>query len=273
MYLSEGFDAFLPKPVNPEKLEQMILRLLPRDLLKFEAPEEGIGALSDRSALSGQGRGTGAALSDGELPMVDGIDWSYGLMHLPDKELLLDTVKDFYKAIPVEADALEKFYAGRNEDRAMLDQYRIKVHSMKSAANLIGAIVLGGMARVLENAARNADIQTIEALHDIFIREWRSYREGLRECLGIEELEEKALADKREIEDTTIICSYLKILSEAFEEMDMDEMDQMMQNLEEYRYPDELQKQIEGLSVLVTNLDLDAALPLIEEILQQINEI
>ena len=47
MYLAEGFDAFLPKPINPEKLEQMILRLLPRELLQFDAEEEESQESSD----------------------------------------------------------------------------------------------------------------------------------------------------------------------------------------------------------------------------------
>ena len=43
MYLTEGFDAFLPKPINPEKLEQMILKLLPRDLLRFDVEAQNGG--------------------------------------------------------------------------------------------------------------------------------------------------------------------------------------------------------------------------------------
>ncbi|MBO5228644.1 MAG: response regulator, partial [Lachnospiraceae bacterium] len=168
MYLREGFDAFLPKHINPDKLEQMILRLLPRHLLKFDA--EGT---DDVEVLVEQRAAAKAVPDADELPMIDGIDWSYGLMHLPDKELLMETVSDFYKALNVEADSLEGFYRECKDSTEALNQYRIKVHAMKSSANLIGAIVLGGMAKVLENAARDGNIEVIDALHDIFIKEWR----------------------------------------------------------------------------------------------------
>ena len=36
-------------------------------------------------------------------------------------------------------------------------------------------IVLGGMAKVLHNAAKDADINTIVRLHSVFIREWLGY--------------------------------------------------------------------------------------------------
>lgn len=278
MYLAEGFDAFLPKPINPEKLEQMILRLLPRDLLKFEVLSEDGGiedgeiVLQSQQSSSGIGKRIANSTVDvSDIPMVDGIDWSYGLMHLPDKELLMDTVKDFHKAIDVEADALEKFYAESKEPSNNLDHYRIKVHSMKSSANLIGATVLGGMAKLLENAARDGNIEVIESLHDIFIKEWRSYKQSLKECLGMDNVLEEALEqNKKEIEDYTILLAYLEILRNAFEEMDIDEMDQMIVNLEEYAYPADIQSNIEKLSVLVTNMAVEEAEPLIEEIMEQL---
>ena len=268
MYLSEGFDAFLPKPINPEKLEQMILRLLPRDLLKFEVIEEESTAGTRNSMQDGMS--DGGRWDASELPIVEGIDWSYGMLHLPEKQLLLDTVQDFYKAIELEAETLDKFYQEAQASAEAWNQYRIKVHAMKSSANMIGATVLGGMAKLLENAARDGDTEVIHRLHGIFLKEWYSAKEALRECPGIgtEETEE----DKKEIEDYTVIIAYLGLLKEAFEEMDLDEMDQMMANLEEYAYPEGIQKNIERLSVLVTNLDGGEAELVMQIIEKQLKE-
>ena len=58
----------------------------------------------------------------------------------------------------------------------MVTLYRIKVHSMKSSANLIGATVIGGMAKLLEDAARRGDLTYIANLHPMFNKEWRSYK-------------------------------------------------------------------------------------------------
>ena len=262
MYLSEGFDAFLPKPINPDKLEQMILRLLPRDLLLFDIEEGGDEKTSEMQTEE-------IYQEEEELPMVDGVDWSYGFMHLPDRELLMNTVEDFYKAIDVEADLLERFYVESKQNPEMLDQYRIKVHSMKSSANLIGATMLGGMAKLLENAARNADINVIDALNEIFLKEWRSYKEKLKECVDAGHSDEEQI-EKVEVEDYTIILAYLEMLRIAMEEMDIDAMDQTMESLEKYHYPPEIQTSIEHLDVLVTNMDSEQANILIEQLVNQV---
>lgn len=260
MYLAEGFDAFLSKPINPEKLEQMILRLLPRELLVFDVEEDGIERQRETLAETGE-----------ELPLVDGVDWSYGLLHLSDRELLLDTVSDFYKSIEMEADALEGFYLGMKKETAgedtepFLEQYRIKVHSMKSSANLIGAIVLGGMAKLLENAARNRDMERIEKFTPVFLKEWRSYKEKLKECVRIP-------GEKVIEEDHNVILAYLEMLRVAMEELDIDGMDRSMEELEKFVYPADIQTKVEHLSVFVTDMDSDQALPLIRELMEQLKE-
>ncbi|MGN0140827.1 MAG: ATP-binding protein [Roseburia sp.] len=268
MYLSEGFDAFLSKPINPEKLEQMILLMLPRELLAFHTEENGdAGEKTDNGTVKTETMSCPAEISDDKLPMVDGVDWSYGLLHLPDQELLLETVSDFYKSIDTEADCLENFYhgleAGDNPD--MLRQYRIKVHAMKGSANLIGATVLGGMAKMLENAAKDANIKMIDALTAIFLEEWRSYKDKLKECVP-------DASEKTVIEDYTVVLAYLEMLRIAMMDLDIDGMDRSMGELEQFSYPPAIQTGIERLSVLVSELDSEQAGPLIETLMKQIKE-
>ncbi|MDD6482065.1 MAG: response regulator [Lachnospiraceae bacterium] len=263
MYLAEGFDAFLSKPINPEKLEQMILLMLPRELLKFDVEEE-TGHEEEQMRISSSQK------EEESLPMIEGVDWSYGLLHLPDKELLLDTVSDFYKSLLSEAERLEDFYQEikteqQVSEREALEQYRIKVHSMKSSANMIGALVLGGMAKLLEDAAKNADIERIDSLTPIFLKEWCSYREKLEVCV-------KRPEEKVEEEDDTVILAYFEMLRVAMEELDIDRMDESMEILEKFVYPADIQIKIEELSTLVTNMDSEQALPLIEELMRKIQE-
>ena len=283
MYLREGFDAFLSKPINPEKLEQLVLNLLPKELRKFEVmPEEikkeSIGNISDGKEVSEvfQKEST-------ELPIIDGIDWNYGHIHLPSEELLLETVKDFCKAIPVEAKSLNRFYEGIREEMTMqgaqadfmngkagqnLQQYRIKVHAMKSSANMIGAIVLGGMAKILENAARDGDVETIEKVHGIFLREWLDYKEKLAELVS---QSKSGYEERKGVEDYTIILAYLEMLRQALEELDIDEMDRIMELLNEFHYPEEMQAGMERLNALVVNMESDYAFEEIEELVKQAN--
>jgi len=250
MYLAEGFDAFLSKPINPEKLEQMILRLLPRDLLQFDVePDEAMSEVVHKRK----------PVSDTELPIIEGVDWNYGMLHFPEESMLLETVEDFYKAINIEADALERFYQECKDSPDMLKQYKIKVHSMKSTANLIGIVVLGGMAKILENAAKDGDVARIDALHPIFIEEWRSYREKLEEIIKTEEKEGVLEASSLQPEEIEIILTCLEQLRDAFEETDIDTMDEIMETLNGYQYSAELAERMEKLSVYVIHLEEEQA--------------
>ncbi len=256
MYLGEGFDAFLPKPINPEKLEQMMLRLLPRDLLMFEEEEE-----AEFEPVMVQ------HVEESDFPMVDGVDWSYGRMHLPDRQLFEETVEDFYKAIFVEADNLNEYYKEIGNSVDALQAYRIKVHSMKNSANLIGATVLGGMAKLLENAAKDGELERIHTLHDLFIDEWKGYKEKLKECVRTPQM-----SDKKVVENVGVILSLLESLRDAVQEMEMDEMDSLMAELEGYAYPSDIYSKIENLSVQVLNMDEERAIKQIEELLEIVKE-
>lgn len=287
MYLAEGFDAFLSKPIHPEKLEQMILKLLPRELIQFESEEEvpGEGQESER-LMAEAGVAAGAAAEpleeegDMGLPPIEGIDWGYARVHLPDRELLLATVRDFYKILSSEADSLDGFYQKRHEDTKAVTDYRIKVHSMKSSANLIGAVDLGGMAKQLEYSARDLDLSGMEALHHIFLTEWRAYEEKLRGIAEMEETKKPLLKkDSRKKDDQLnddliensrgeygLIAGYLDQMLAAVEDMDMDGMDEAMAQLESFSYEGEEAALVRQLSAAVTNMDTDRVTELVSQL-------
>ena len=53
-------------------------------------------------------------------------------------------------------------------------------------------------------------------------------------------------------------------------EMDIDGMDANIEKLQAYQYAEEVQSNMEKLSVLVTNMDIDETVSLIEQIAEQI---
>lgn len=269
MYLAEGFDAFLSKPINPEKLEQMILLMLPRDLLVFdvEEPDESQNE-SGMQQTGGTGHGEVADnitdTVEDSLPMIEGIDWDYGLMHLRERELLLDTVIDFYRTIDSEADYLEQCYQEIDTNEEAVNLYRVKVHAMKSSAALIGVMSLSGVAKLLEYAARDGRIDVIRSVTPVFLEEWRSYKEKLKICIPEEE--------KHQIEDVSVIVELLDRLRYAMEDMDIDVSDEMMERLRQYEFSEHMQDIIEELGSAVVNLDSDQAIRLAEELLVQIDK-
>lgn len=257
MYISKGFDGYLSKPVVADKLEEVLKENLPKDLIQAAPEGEGMGG-SDKSDAN--------HMPD-DLPVVDGLDWSFAWLHLPAKDMLEDGVRQFHELIGVHADKLEGFYEELPGEEA-LENYRIQVHGMKSSAATIGIIPLAGMAKILEYAAKDNDIERIRSVHPTFISEWRSYHDKLTGVCGIEALDEAALASLPEA-DYNNVLEWLDELKSAMEDMDVDVADEIVLKLKGYRYKDEIMPLIEQLGGAVADLDEDRVNELADEIIKR----
>jgi len=237
-YLSAGFDDFLSKPIVPDKLEAMIQKLLPKELLQ----------MADKGLKKPPEQNTKVHLE--ELPVVEGLDWNYAWLHLPDMELLEYTVKAFYEQIDSAADCLEQAYK-QIADADFLEQYRIQIHAMKSLAATVGILPLSGIARVLESAAKNGKIDVILSMTTIFLDEWRSYRQKLQGVLGI------GTDTGKQITDYSVIQALVEMVRISMQEMEIDQADKWMTQLREYDYPPEIEQNIKKLAEAVTNLNVE----------------
>ncbi len=242
-YLSAGFDDFLSKPIVPEKLEAMLQIYLPKELL-LTAP------VRTEDALPKQKTDNVRDMVLSELPLVEGLDWDYAWLHLPDKALLEDTVKEFYAQLDTAAQRLEQAYLHLSGE-GQLEQYRIQVHAMKSLAGTVGIVTLFGMARVLEYAARDGKTEAILAMTPVFLEEWRSYRQRLQGVFGI------GVEAEEEVSDYSVIRALVEMVRVSMQEMEFDEADEAAAKLRGYAYPEQIAADIQALLEAVTNLDVE----------------
>ncbi|MCR5099220.1 MAG: response regulator [Lachnospiraceae bacterium] len=280
-YLEEGFNGFLSKPVAGEKLEKTIRHILPEDMMK-PAPAE------DRKA--GMVAEPGAEVPE-DLPDVEGLDWSFAWLHLPERQLLEDTVREFYELIHVHADKLDNMYAEILTVRDALDNgapvppeepirdlgdipdklpdpqdqafdaYRIQVHGMKSAAATIGIVPLAGMAKMLEFAARDHDMSVIGSMHSIFIDEWRRYKDKMMGVFGV------GMEDESDREEAKpgMLMGYAMMLRSAMENMDVDQADEIVGRIKHLKFNDEIDSRVPLLAAAVVDLDEDEVNRLLTE--------
>ncbi len=240
-YLKEGFEAFLSKPVEPDKLEKVIFEMLPAELVEENSTELETD--------------TGEEL---EFPIIDGVDFAYGRVHFPTDGELLEAFKLLYRMLKIEADKLEEYYTQVVNDNGF-DSFRIQVHSMKNSATLVGIVTLAGMAKVLEDAARNKDRDTICIMTPIFLCQWRGYKEKLA-ILSDSEKNDLKDYDKEELSEL------LEQLKQASEEFDITKMDELMDVLREYKYEGVVAEKMEQLSALVGQFDVEQTVFVAEEI-------
>lgn len=177
MYLDAGFDDYLTKPIILDKLEELLIHLLPKEKLLSEdemvLQEEHMDSVEDFFA---------------RLSNIPEIRLDYARLYAPDETFLKDCIIDYYNVMNDEIEILQHFYheyikgyMSKDYTRAekFLKEFGIKVHGMKSSSGLVGAMNLNGMAFSLEHAAYEGDYETIVALMPVFTKHWNKMREQL----------------------------------------------------------------------------------------------
>ncbi len=256
-YLKEGFDGFVSKPVVSDKLERVIRDNLPASMVS--EVETGSG--------EGTGEASGGELDLAALPAVDGLDWNYAWLHLPETELLASTVRDFHDAIDPQADRLQESYTAlmNGGSKESFAAYRVQVHSMKSSAAIIGIILLAGIANTLEFAARDENMAVILSMHSVFIDAWRSYRRKLLGVFGIgeEKREEQSL-------DIEVVKKTLEMLKYSMSEMDLDGADECVARLQKALLFPEQAAKLSDIAEAVTDIDDERVAALADELLGEL---
>lgn len=230
MFLQYGFSAFIAKPVNVKTLMNTIADLLPEKVSLIEYHTD-----SDDNM---------------ELPIVDGMDAAFAKIHFERTEQIYEAAQLFVEMSQSDINELNSYYAETMDDEMMLS-YRVKVHSMKNSAAIIGLVPLAGMAKTLEDAARNGKISIIHSMHEIFIEKWMEITERLH---VFETNKEEKLPASDHIEN---VIALLKSMKAAADEIELDKMDDIMKHLKKYSYEGALSEQIEKINSAVQRFDSD----------------
>lgn len=209
MYLAEGFKDYISKPVQPEMLEDILMRYIPEDKLVSPeelqdnkpdaengnmvcgAPEYGDSEYGDSEQGSSEHRNEDnreyktqkekssleAQKPDREAGNDAGvhIDHEKGLMYCGGSEDFLKEIMSMYVADD-KREEIQKAY-----DASDWDSYRILVHTVKSTSRTIGAMELGDEAQTLENAVKELDVARIHELHDGVMKSYSAVLDWCRE--------------------------------------------------------------------------------------------
>lgn len=144
MYLSAGFDDYISKPITARRLNDVIHKHLAQELINAGKVRETTSVMSDNSG------GILKRLSQ-PLNVTSGMAFCCN-----DTEFYLQIIMTY-----IEEDKTADIIKAYNEKD--YDNYRILVHALKSTSRTIGADDMSEEARKLEFAARENNIEYINA--------------------------------------------------------------------------------------------------------------
>ena len=193
MFLSEGFDGFIPKPIEITEFERVLKRILPKSAIVYEkvgnadghsrgaAPKKGsviTAGLPEVKEDAPKGFGRFTAISE------CGVDISHGLRYCSDdQEFYAQLLAEYAKNTDDRILELREFY-----DKENWHEYSIRVHAIKSTSKMIGATAISDMAKKLEEYSKGGDEAAIRRLHPEFMPQYEALLRTINRALGREQV-------------------------------------------------------------------------------------
>jgi len=157
-YLSEGFDDYISKPLRGEALEKLIIHYL-KDTGKIIEDEE----------VEEQSSGAKKELKE----YCSFLDIDTALVYCgDDAELFREVAKSYINNN--HSEKLVEYF--EKED---YENYRIKVHSLKSTSLSIGAVTMSGLATDMDAALKAGNIEYARENHKELMDQYKMILDGL----------------------------------------------------------------------------------------------
>jgi len=219
MFLANGFNDFVSKPIDMQRLTEILVEWLPQGKLVQKASIAGDECQQD----VGQSAFWDALEGVSEINSAIGLDRVSGIESMYHDNLLL-----FYKKLAPECKHMSTLL-----DDLDISSFSITIHAMKSALATIGAMKLSEAAYRMEMASKKRDLiycidrfpylnERLLALHDalsaVFPEGGASHEKGPGDLELLREYIEKALAAADDYDNDTGLEAVNKLLEYDFGE-------------------------------------------------------
>jgi len=229
MFLSEGMNDFVAKPIELRIITSKIRHWLPKEkiqkiMVRHEEKEETAEPLH-----------------------IDSLDTVYALKLLGSEELYWEVLKDYYEVIDKKSDLIRELEEGED-----WKTYTIEVHALKSASRQIGAGELADLAAEMEAAGSRGDAERIHRDTEEMLSLYRQMKGILSPYVRTDEETVSKGAAGREA-----LLALFESMKEALEELDIDRMEEVAEELSQYEYEVEQSELLGQLCSAVEDLDVD----------------
>ena len=205
MFMEEGFDEFVSKPIETMTLERVLCKVLPKSSITYVSEEKEAVKTDERKT---------------------------------------------------------------NYEQKNMEDYRIRVHALKSTAKMIGAENLSDLAKNLEMAAKEKDWDFIEKNHKEVLDQYAAAVVEIGSLLG-------TVLEEEEFSVTQInsekLLEELMILMEKLRAYEIDEAEKIIQKLQHIKCANLSGRElIENIKQDVTDFEFDRALNKTEELYKRV---
>ncbi len=260
LYLKEGFQDYLTKPIDADKLENMLIEYLPDNVVYLTHNRK----ISDEYEQTEEG--SELAIRESQLYLM-GFNLKNGLRYMGgDKALYGKVLHDFHSILQEKEAALKDFL-----DKGDMPGYTIIVHSLKGNARNVGADDLADEAFELEKMAKAGQVEDVSVRSPILFSMMSRMRDSLKVYLENEDAQEK---QPEQAESSTAIriteeewVSSLKELAARLDDFDGESAAAKLRELKRYDRPESDKKMLRLCEKAVKDYAYDIALEVVNAVL------
>lgn len=255
-YLNAGFEDYLSKPIEPDKLEEMMIQYLPKELIYLTDDEEiSVESDDDESSLNEE------KLTDMGINAANGLKYMGGSRSLYEKVL-----RDFREILHEKEEQLKNMLA--KED---VSGYAIIVHALKGNARNVGADELAEEAFELEKKSKAGKLEEVEVQSPILFSMMRTLGENLDRYLETEAADvsvekEEEQAEKQQITEEAW-KEKLQHLHRQLDDFDGDGVMESIRELKQYRLTEDNRKLLRHCEKAVNDFAYDVAMEIVSSVL------
>ena len=270
MFLQNGMDDFLSKPIELSRLNSILQKWIPEakrekyqdhQKERFAMDKTDAVPSMDDTVVSGESKECG-------LPVIEGVAVSRGIgMTGGSLDTYMDILGIFW------AESMEKL-GQLNACLAAGDMalYTTYVHAIKSTAATIGAEALSEQAKALEAAGKTEDRIYIERYHGPFMENFTTLLEQVNHALQAYASQQKSLrgmgGDEGEAAgDRLVLRQELEELKAALDMMDVGKADEGISRLQKEHWGEPVNSGIAEIGRHILLSDYDEAIASIETLL------
>jgi signal transduction histidine kinase/CheY-like chemotaxis protein len=251
MFIENGFNDFIAKPIDVSKLDEMIYRWIPREKRSIN---------NEQLAMSNEGQNNPPNKDTASLLSIPGVDIQEGIaMTGGTVDAYIQVLTMFCKDAKSRLPLLQKI-----PDKDGLPVFITQVHGLKSASASLGVEKISAQAAMLEAAGYAEDM-------DFFREHLGAFTQQLAELVrNIEKtLEQKKPENQKPLDPSVLIThsSLFHELYEALQSQKITEIKRILKTLDQQAQDSKLKEILEQISDQVFMTEFENAVKIVKELI------
>lgn len=242
MFINEGFQDYISKPIDMDKLEYVLMEYLPHTIIEETALSEP---------------------EDDREIYIEGIDTLMGIKNCNGN---FDNYINILRVVVIEGrekiNLIMKYFREKDYER-----YIIEVHGVKGAMASIGAKELSTTAKMHEFAGKELNYDYIEQNINEFMLQYKTLLESIERSVSALDFEDSDEEKNRErIDSDNINVKLLEIL-ELLEDFDSSSAEEMVREILKFDMESHEREFLEKLFAQIEELEYDNSIKLLKQYL------